>query len=435
MLTAGAASRVINGELGRPIQGATVDRCAESVRDDLEANALFLRSDDATVLLISCDLAGIVPEVTADVREAASRATGIPARNIIVAATHTHSGPSVISTNYTKPVDVEYLTRLPAWLTDLATEAVEGASPCRVAWGVGAARIGYNRRCCWADGSHTMHGDSSRHDFVGLEGPDDPQHAALFVEDEAGKLLAIAHANTCHPTCFYGDSVYSADFPGEARKYLRNALGPLPVLYLNGAFGDISITNQLAAAGRGETREQKLQRAAHLIAGETLRLLHETRFSGNVLVRHAHEDLRLGVRLPTEQRREWARATLARVDAGERVPPWDAMFAHGVCLLQDEFGCDPFDTVAVHAIRVGDVGIATQPCELFCQFGLDIRRRSPSPHTILCGIADGYSGYCPTTAGALGGGYSGEPLHWTRLAGDAGYRITDAAARLLRRLW
>ena len=435
MTKAGAASRVINGELGRPIQGATVDRCAESVRDDLEANALFLQGPDDAVLLISCDLAGIVPEVAAGVRDAVARATGVPARSVITAATHTHSGPSIIPTNYSKPVDTGYLTRLRSWLTDLATEAVESAAPCRIAWGVGSARIGYNRRCCWADGSHTMHGDSSRPDFTGLEGPADPQHAALFVQDQSGSLVAVVHANTCHPTCFYGDSVYSADFPGEARKYVRNVLGPLPVLYLNGAFGDICITDQLAQGGRGETREQRLQRAAHLVAGETLRLLHEARFSESALVAHAHDDLRLGVRLPTEQRLGWARATLARVDAGEEVSAWDVMFAHGVCLLQDEFGHDPVDTVPVHAIRVGDVGIATQPCELFCQFGLDIKRRSPSPHTVLCGIADGFSGYCPTTAGALGGGYSGEPLHWTRLRADAGYRITDAAARLLHGLW
>jgi len=51
------------------------------------------------------------------------------------------------------------------------------------------------------------------------------------------------------------------------------------------------------------------------------------------------------------------------------------------------------------------------------------------------GIADGYHGYCPTTEGVLGGGYSGEPLHWTRLATDAGYQIVDAASRLLHGLW
>jgi len=53
-----------------------------------------------------------------------------------------------------------------------------------------AARIGYNRRCCWADGTHTMHGDTRRGDFTGLEGPDDPSHLALFALDASGEPMA-----------------------------------------------------------------------------------------------------------------------------------------------------------------------------------------------------------------------------------------------------
>ena len=171
MIIAGAASQVINNDLGRLIQGATVDRRALSIRDDLEANALLLRGSEGPVLLISCDLAGVVPEVAASVREAVGHATDIPPRSVITSATHTHSGPSVIPTNYSKPIDAEYLRRLRAWLVELAREAVGSARPCRVGWGAGEARIAYNRRCCWADGSHTMHGDTSRGDFAGSGRP------------------------------------------------------------------------------------------------------------------------------------------------------------------------------------------------------------------------------------------------------------------------
>ena len=111
------------------------------------------------------------------------------------------------------------------------------------------------------------------------------------------------------------------------------------------------------------------------------------------------------------------------------------MVALGVCLLQDRYGENPTDVVPVHAVRVGDVGLVTQPCELFCQFGLDVRRRSPAPITAVCGPADGYGGYCPTLYGILGGGYSGAPLYWRRLEPAAGYRIVDTAAGLLHTLW
>ena len=173
----------------------------------------------------------------------------------------------------------------------------------------------------------------------------------------------------------------------------------------------------------------------HLAAGETLRLLHEARFADDVPLGHRHEDLSMKVRLPEPKRVEWAREILARVGGDDDPPGWERMMAHGISLLQDEFGEHPVDVVPVHAIRIGDVALLTQPCELYCQFGIDIKRRSPAPLTAACSIADGYRGYCPTAYGVLGGGYSGEPIHWCRLELLAGYKIVDTAAKLLHLLW
>ena len=435
MINVGAAWQQINNELGTHIQGASVNQRAKSIRDDLEANVLFLGTSDDAVLLVSCDVGALQTEFATPIREAIALACGLPARKIIIAGTHTHSGPSVISTNPLKPIDTAYLERLQGWLVGLACEAVQGARPGRVGWGLGAARIGYNRRCCWADGSHSMHGDTSREDFIGLEGPDDPSQLAIFAEDLDGKLVGVFHNNTAHPTCFYGADFYSADFPGEARRHLRGVLGPLPIVFFNGAFGDISIESQLAPRRGGETREQKMTRAGLLLAGETLRLLHEAEFHDNPVLAHRHEDLEIAVRLPAADRLAWARETLAQLAANEEVKPRDRMFAHGIALLQDSFGENPVDIVPVHGVRLGQVALATQPCELYCQFGLDLKRRSPTPYTAVCGVADGYSGYCPTTAGIMGGGYSGEPFHWARLSAEAGSRIADGASRLLHQLW
>lgn len=55
--------------------------------------------------------------------------------------------------------------------------------------------------------------------------------------------------------------------------------------------------------------------------------------------------------------------------------------------------------------------------------------------TAVVGLADGSHGYCPTMAGIIGGGYSGEPIFWTRLAENAGYKLVDEACRMLHALW
>ena len=76
-----------------------------------------------------------------------------------------------------------------------------------------------------------------------MEGPDDPQHFALFARDTDGKLIAVLHNNTSHPVTYFNMGVYTPDFPGRARCYLRETLGDMPVLFCNGAFGDICIRN------------------------------------------------------------------------------------------------------------------------------------------------------------------------------------------------
>jgi len=435
MLTVGSATQVINNEIGTPIQGASVDQRVNSIRDDLEANALLMRSDDEAVLLVSCDVGALLPRFVEGFRRTMAEAAGVPERNIIIACSHTHTGPSILPTSYFKDVDTDYHRRLDGWLGEVAAAAADDARPARIASGSGSAKIGYNRRVCWSDGTHTMHRNRGGDEFIGLEGPEDPEQIALFAMDEENELIAVLHNNTAHPTTFYGRDFLSADYPGAARKHLRDVLGSVPVVFLNGAFGDISNNSQVLGNARRETPEQRMERQAHLMAGETLRLLHEADFREDVALAHRYEDLELGVRLPDPVKVEESREILARVDAGEELPAWDVMLAHGRALLQDEFADNPVDSVPVHAVRVGGLGIALQPSELFCQFGLDIKRRSRAPMTAVVSVADGYTSYCPTMSGIIGGGYSGEPLWWTRLEPGAGERIVDSASRLLWSIW
>ncbi len=432
-LQVGAASKVINNRVGGWVQGAGVARTATKQRDDLEANGLYLSDSRTQLLLVSSDLVGLNSAHVAAIREAMGEATGIPPRNILIACTHTHGGPSLLKTNYLMPIDHAYLDRLQVWLVELAQESVQSARPGKIGWGKGKAQIGFNRRLCWADGTHTMHGDASREDFAGLEGPDDPQHLAIFAADSNGKLIAVLHHNTTHPTIFYAAGIYSADFPGEARKILRKELGDIPVLYLNGAQGDIAIADMLHR--RKESREEKLQRIARMTADETLRLFKNVTYHNHPVLAHTHEDLKVKVRLPKPERLVEARKVLARIDAGESIRGMKMIMAFGAVHLQEVYGENPVDALPIHAVRIGEVALVTQPCELYCQFGLDIKRRSPAPITAVVGLADGYGGYCPTIYGILGGGYSGQPIYWTRLEPNAGYQIVESAGRMLNRVW
>jgi len=429
----GAASTIINNRLGGWVQGAGVPRQATEQRDDLEANALYLSDGKTKLLLVSCDLVSLNSAHVAAMRDAMGEATGIPSRNILIACTHTHGGPSLVKTNYLMPIDLAYIERLQMSLVELAQETVQQARPGKIGWGKGEAEIGFNRRLCWADGTHSMYGDASRDDFAGLEGPNDPQHLAIFVAETDGELIAVLHHNTTHVATYYGAGIYTAEFPGEARKILRKQLGEIPILFFSGAQGDIAIPNNLNR--QQESRDQQVERIGRLVADETLRLYQTVTYDDHPALGHAYDDLKVQVRLPDPDRLVEAHKVLARIDAGENIRGMKMIMAFGAVQLQDVYGETPIDTLPIHVIRIGDVALVTQPCELYCQFGLDIKRRSSAPITAVIGLADGYAGYCPTIYGILGGGYSGQPIFWTRLEANAGYMIVESAGRMLSRVW
>ncbi|MCF6310869.1 MAG: hypothetical protein L3J39_00305 [Verrucomicrobiales bacterium] len=431
-LQIGAVSKIINPKIGDWVQSASVKKRATAIHGNLEANGLYLSDGKMQVLLVSCDLGGLEPPRVKAMREAMGLAAGIPPRNIIISATHTR-GPVVLRSNYLMPVDTAYLDKLQGWLVELAQEAVQSASPGKIGWGKGVAQIGYNRRICFADGTHVMHGDTRRKDFAGLEGPDDPQHVALFAVNAEGKLIAVVQHNTTHPTITWGGSVFTADFPGESRRMLREELGNIPMLYLNGAQGDVSWKDALNP--RKETPEQSIERLGRLMADETLRLYKSVKYQSHPILRHSFEDLEVKVRLPKPERLAEARKVLARIDAGENIRGMKMIMAFGAVHLQELYGENPVDTLPIHVLRIGDLALVTQPCELYSQFGLDIKRRSPASITAIVGLADGYCGYCPTIHGILGGGYTGDPISWTRLEPYAGYKIVESASKMLYSLW
>ena len=430
----GSAYKIINNKPGGLVQGAGVAAEASEIRDDLEANALYLSKGTDEILIISCDIAGLQSSYAIRAREAIGVAAGIAPRNILISATHTHGGPSVLKTNYLMPLDTAWLENLMTWLVDLGKEAVSSARPGKIGWASGEAAIGYNRRVTWADGTHSMHGDTKRKDYNGLEGPHDHSHMALFATDLNENVMAVLYNNTTHPTIFYGAGIYSADFPGEVRKSFRKIFTKdLPVLFLNGAQGDIAMDNQVDRIS--ETKEQKLKRISEIVVNETMRLYKNINYDDNPVLKHEYHDLKVGVRLPDPEQIIKGKEILKRIDEGENIRGQGMIMAFGAVYLQETYGDCPFDILPVHAVRIGDLAMVTQPCELYCQFGLDIKRRSPVKNTIVVGLTDGFGGYCPTIYGVLGGGYSGAPIAWTRLEPYAGYKIVETASNLLYKMW
>jgi neutral ceramidase len=208
-----------------------VERYSTGIHDRLLSSALYL-SDGRTPLILSAnDVVFLGCDTVRRVRSRIEERTGVPAANMMITATHTHSGPLTADTLCSEldpaapKADPRYIERLETGIVEAAVEAFRSARP---------ATIGLTT----ADGSGV---GANRHDPAG---PSDLEVPVLAVRDAAeDQFLAAMVVCSMHPTVLHEDStLVSGDFPAMTRQYLqRHILGEdCPVLYHTGPSGNQS---------------------------------------------------------------------------------------------------------------------------------------------------------------------------------------------------
>ena len=233
-------------------------RHSTGIHDPLECAALYLRTTSGSALFLANDLIYFTRDFALGVRQRIADETSLPLAAILVAATHTRSGPVVTSNlcNATDPAVPRADTGYLAWLADrlvaTARAAIAAAEP---------ADVGLARAIAEGVGSN-------RHD---PGGPTDPDVPVLVARSLAtGRPLGCMVIYGMHPTVLHEDSkLISADFPGFARRWLRGRALPesCPVLYHQGAAGNqsprhVTRANTFAEAQRiGEKLGQALAAA------------------------------------------------------------------------------------------------------------------------------------------------------------------------------
>jgi hypothetical protein len=90
---AGVAVVDITPPVGYRMSGYFNERLSTGTLNPLHAKALVLRDGRERAALVFCDMIGVTRDISAQARKQASEKTGIPAANILIAATHSHTGP------------------------------------------------------------------------------------------------------------------------------------------------------------------------------------------------------------------------------------------------------------------------------------------------------------------------------------------------------
>lgn len=425
MLQIGWATRGIIPDRPAMIQGQMHVRIAKDIMDPLTVTAMAIaddRADDSSAILASLDVALISTELLANVRQrVAALNPSIPTRAIILFATHTHTSMVFRDGFYPHP-GPEVMTALEVehFLADRVAQSIVEAwsarAPASIGRAFGNAVVAHNRRPHYADGSTRMYGPASDPSFVWIEGFEDHSLDILFVWDAKGSLSGILLDIPCPSQVDEHLEVYSADFWHEIRVELRRRLGAhLWVLPVCGPAGDQSPHFILYSKLEEEMRQRRglseRQEIALRVAQEVERALACTRpAEGPVALAHRVDDFALPARKVTKAERDWSEKEHER--AIKRMDPnlwWPVRLKNVVDIYDGKVVNEPFP-VEIHVLRLGDVALATNPFELFVDFGHRIKARSAAKQTFLTQLTNGTGMYLPTERAAQGGGYGAMPV-------------------------
>lgn len=218
--------------------------------DPLWIRALALDDGSRRAVIVTIDVIGLDLTLTQSIRASLQRDLGLEPDLVLVAATHTHSGPGGIRTG-AHPHDELLRTALVTRAVHTAAIAVERLEPATVAYGHSNVEgLSQNRR------------DPNNHTPTRLD--------ALVAHSAAHRQpLAVLCGFACHPTVLDHENLqYSADYPGAVISTAEAALPGTTVLFLTGACADVNPARQRASFS-------EVERFGHVLGGAVVRLAGE----------------------------------------------------------------------------------------------------------------------------------------------------------------
>ncbi|NLX12392.1 MAG: hypothetical protein GXY44_01895 [Phycisphaerales bacterium] len=470
-------------------------RVSEGVLDPITATALALESvgdqTPAAMVLVSCDLIAIHDSLRDALRDHLRRdLPELDPMAVLIAATHTHSAPltstherydplqtpvaNIYGDNFGAMAPADYVTYAAERIARAVIEAWRRRAPGGIAYGLGHAVVGRNRLTTYLDGRSRMYGPVNDPEFSHMEGYENPALHVLATYSADRRMTGLILNLACPAQVSESSMKLSSDFWHETREELRSRFGEsLFVLAQNAPSGDQSPhlpgneCSRPSSETRGENPEVRMWRLAGRSQQEEIGVriadavgsilpLIEKEIVWAPILAHRVETIELPRRLipagDVEQARSEAakqRAAYEALMSDRQVNPEllrDRQWAHNVSrafrlMRRNERVMERFEfqqthpTVAIelHAARLGDIAFASNPFELYLDYGLRIQARTRAVQTFLVQLA-GPGSYVPTARSVAGGAYGAVPAS-TEVGPDGGQVLVERTIAAVNAFW
>jgi len=447
-----------------PLAGQFYERLAEYVETDITCTAMAVEMNGDNMIICSCDIVNVAWSLICLAREKiAAKCPEIDLEKVIINATHSHTAPvykrqgrcadSIASLTVLKrylPDDAEYKPKvsgdiispddtseqLSEAIANAAVEAWNKRADSLIANEFARAVVGHCRRVAYDDGSAKMWGDTDHANFSELEGGNDNGVELLYVFDEADNLKGIVANVACPSQVLEHRSFISSDYWGKLKIRLRERFGnELYVVGLCSAAGDQCprdmirwIEPETPISDPNIERNNPTWRRADMsmfdIDGtwEIARRLYneiEYKYADAVKTKHdpqtfvhSVKTIDLPLRRVTISDYEDAKEKLENYirNAGSRDYNFrDSAKTHiwaGTMARYEYQQTTNTVPMELHTVRLDDIAFATNPFELFLDYGNKIRARSKAAQTFLIQLACDALSYLPTEKAEKGSHYS-----------------------------
>ena len=444
------------------LAGQFYERISGEVETPISVTALAMECGDEHVIFVSCDLPSTSRTLLERVRGLLPKDCGFDKEKLIISAIHTHTSIGYLgrsdmfssalqSLNEFMPEGVKYVPLVHDDSADIirgeeaaqflaeriaraATQAWNNRATGAYACGFGRAAVGMCRRVCYDDGSAKMWGDSNSANFTELESGNDSGIELMFTYDENKKLTGVIANVACPAQVLEHQSFISSDYMGKVKRNLRAIYGDgIHLLGLISPAGDMCprdlvrwVDSPVCKNDPNIYREKIIERradpsmfdikgcelAAKRITNEIVWQLEEvTDYVTETEIEH--KNLKVDIPLRRVTIEEYNNAVKTIKDFFERLQgdinyednARMQIYSGIVGRYKLQQTMDLYD-IEAHVLRIGDVAFATNPYELFLNYGNQIRARSLAKQTFLIQLCCGAYGYLPTEKAEKGSHYS-----------------------------
>ena len=395
------------------VSGSSLEKGAREVVDPLHARCLVLDDGHTQLAIVVVDILLIPCPMMDQIKQAAHEKTGIPADQMLISATHTHTAPCVYGVLGTE-CDEAYAAFLPGKIVEGIERAYRNLAPARIGWAMGKDPTNvFCRRFLMKPGTartnpFTGHQNDQAQMNPGYQnpnaikptGPADPDVAVVSIQTPEGRPLALVSNYSTH---YAGSQPISADYFAVFCAEIEQRIGaekldpPFVAMLSHGTSGDANCHDFTKPR-----REFDRFTVGRDVAEAAFQAYQTIQYYDWVPLAVEEARLTLKVRKPTAAEVEEARPVFESLPDG-KPRTWPEIYARETIIL-DQW--PDTRTITLQAVRIGQLGITAMPNEVYGSTGLWLKADSPLKPTFNVSLANGYAGYLPPPDQHKLGGYT-----------------------------